>query len=95
MPAPPETASDWLRTGDAARLLGVSTQTVRRLIADGALRAIDTARPGCRPSYRVLKADLTAYIRAVQTAAPPEGETDERRDRDAGQAQTQAEGRPG
>lgn len=57
-------------TEDAARLLGVSARTVRRLIALGKLRAR-------RPGPRITQIDLTEiarYLRATTTAAEPEGE---------------------
>lgn len=46
--------SDWVTTGEAARLLGVrSINTVKRMIRDGRLRA---TRPGSH--YRVRRADV-------------------------------------
>jgi excisionase family DNA binding protein len=55
----------------AAELLECSENHVRRLIASGALPAVDIAQPGSRrPKTRIRDADLAAYIDAsTRTAA--------------------------
>ena len=61
--------------GEAAGRLSCSENHVYRLIARGALRAVDIAQPGSRkPKTRVRSDDLGAYIeartRTVRPAAP-------------------------
>lgn len=50
-----------LTTGEVARRLGVSSQTVRRLIAAGELPALQAGK-----HYRVKAGDLAAFIAARQ-----------------------------
>lgn len=49
----------WLRVGEAAKIIGVSTQTVRRLIWDGDLPAFRVRNRG---HYRVKREDVEALI---------------------------------
>jgi hypothetical protein len=50
--------------GDTAKILSVSEKTVRRLIKDEVLRAIDFRREdGRRGAVRVAPADLEGFIR--------------------------------
>ena len=52
----------WLKPGEVAQRLGVSYQTVRRLIIDGRLPALQSVK-----HYRVSEAVLNAYIEARKT----------------------------
>jgi excisionase family DNA binding protein len=54
-----------LTVAEAGERLRVTERHVYRLIADGALRTVDVARPGARKSKtRVRTDDLAAYINA-------------------------------
>lgn len=55
----------WLDTTQAAARLGVSRETVRRLIADGAIPALRPARR----VYRLSSADVDAYVASRAVAA--------------------------
>lgn len=56
------------RIPEAAELLGVTSNTVYRLIAAGQLRAVDVDASGRRPRTRVRHDDLQAFVDA-RTAA--------------------------
>ncbi len=47
--------ADYMDTQQVARRFNVSQDTVRQMIADGRLRAINIGPIGGRPTYRVLK----------------------------------------
>jgi len=71
----PQPVSDEMTVRQAAELLSVSPDTVRRYIAEGRLAARNiSTRPGGRPQYRVLRSEVTslreAYCRHGWT--PPE-----------------------
>jgi excisionase family DNA binding protein len=69
----PPAARKWCNIEEAARLSGRSVTTIRRDIKDGTLRAHVVGRGRRRPSYRIRRADLKAYIRAglAETPDPP------------------------
>ena len=66
-------AKKWCSIEDAALLSGRSVTTIRRDIRAGTLRAHVVGRGRRRPSYRIRRADLKAYIRAglAETPDPP------------------------
>ena len=66
-------AKKWCNIEEAARLSGRSVTTIRRDIRAGTLRAHVVGRGRRRPSYRIHRADLKAYIRAglAETPDPP------------------------
>ena len=52
----------WLRPSQVAEMIGVeSADTVRELIRDGHLHAIDVSR-GRRPSYRIAPGAVDAFL---------------------------------
>jgi len=53
-------ADQWITTGDAARHLGVSTETIRRYIKEGRLRA-HVITGGGRVRIRIRRADLAMF----------------------------------
>jgi excisionase family DNA binding protein len=55
---------DYLTTGDVARELKLSIETVRRLIRSGALRASPLSDKPGRAGYRIRRADLEAFLEA-------------------------------
>jgi excisionase family DNA binding protein len=57
---------DGLRTGEAARLIGVSEQTVRGLVRAGKLQAVST------PLGALIDEDATRQLAAVRQAAQRE-----------------------
>ncbi len=59
-----------LSTVEVARRLGVSLDTVRRLIAYGHLAAVNVGTR-TRPRWRVSVADLDAFKQRRETARPP------------------------
>jgi excisionase family DNA binding protein len=63
----------WCNIEEAALLSGRSVTTIRRDIRAGTLRAHVVGRGRRRPSYRIRRADLKAYIRAglAETPDPP------------------------
>jgi excisionase family DNA binding protein len=66
-------ARKWCNIEEAALLSGRSATTIRRDIRAGTLRAHVVGRGRRRPSYRIRRADLKAYIRAglAETPDPP------------------------
>lgn len=59
-----------LRIPEAAERLGCADNHVYRLIADGALKAVDISRPGSKQSKtRIRSDDLAAYIDAHTRSA--------------------------
>jgi len=66
-------ARKWCNIEEAALLSGRSVTTIRRDIRAGTLRAHVVGRGRSRPSYRIRRADLKAYIRAglAETPDPP------------------------
>jgi hypothetical protein len=66
----PSAAKKWCNIKEADRLSGRSVTTIRRDIRGGALRAHVVGRGRRRPSYRIRRADLNAYIQAGRTEAP-------------------------
>jgi excisionase family DNA binding protein len=67
----PPAAKKWCNIEEAARLSGRSVTTIRRDIKGGTLRAHVVGRGRRRPSYRIRRADLKAYIEAGR-AEPPD-----------------------
>ena len=67
----PPAAKKWCNIEEAARLSGRSVTTIRRDIKGGTLRAHVVGRGRRRPSYRIRRADLKAYIQAGR-AEPPD-----------------------
>lgn len=69
---PARVAPQLLRLEDAADRLGISRDSVERLIASGDLAAVDIRAGGNRPRLRVAETDLAAFIaaRALPTLAP-------------------------
>ncbi len=67
-PPPPPTADGtiYIRAGEAARMLNVSTRTIRHYISKGWLRAFRVGRPG---SQRLLlsKGDVIDFVERAQT----------------------------
>ena len=58
----PGLESAYVSTGTAARLLGVGSRHVRKLIATGALAARDVAAPGAaRKTYRIERASIQRF----------------------------------
>jgi excisionase family DNA binding protein len=53
--------SDWLRTPEAARYLGVHIETIRRWAREGAIPA---AKLGNRGGFRFKRVDLDAFLEA-------------------------------
>lgn len=64
----PETLEKYLTRQDAAELLNVSTDTVRRLIARGELKAYKVGR-----AIRIDPADLRRVCKPIRTSAPMAG----------------------
>lgn len=58
-----------LTTSDVARRIGGTSQHVRQLIKSGRLEAIDIAKGGERPRYRVSEAALADFLRAATVIA--------------------------
>jgi excisionase family DNA binding protein len=59
----PKTEPRLVTIADAARMLGVSTDTVYRLASGGDLRLIDMSKPdAARPAWRIDLADIHALI---------------------------------
>lgn len=48
----------------AAAELAVSTKTIRRRIEDGSIRAVNVGATDARPSWRIRRADLSAWLDA-------------------------------
>ena len=45
--------SPFLKVAEAARVLRISSSTVKHLIAEGRLRAVNVGKPGRRPQWRI------------------------------------------
>jgi excisionase family DNA binding protein len=63
-------ASEWLSIAQAASITGLSTKTIRRAIRKGDLRATPTVPNARRPTWRIARPDLDAYMNANAVAAP-------------------------
>ncbi len=59
-----------LNVVQAAELLSVSKETVRKLIEAGEIVAANVGSPGKRKSYRVLHSELINFLRAKQVKVP-------------------------
>lgn len=55
----------YLTTGQVALVLGSTTQHVRELIKAGRLEAIDIAKGGGRPRFRVPEAAFAEFLQAA------------------------------
>ena len=75
MKTEPAAVAPGLRTPKrAAELLECSENHIRRLVASGALTAVDVAQPGARRSKMRIREDhLAAYINACQQVSPERG----------------------
>jgi excisionase family DNA binding protein len=61
-PVPPQGKANRDRTTtEVAQQMGVSPDTVREWIKVGRLRAVNVAKPGVRPSYRITEAALADF----------------------------------
>ena len=56
--------TEWITTGEAASLIGMSRDTVLRLIADKRLKA---RRP--RREWQVCKASVRKYLKSMESVA--------------------------
>jgi excisionase family DNA binding protein len=52
---------DWMGTEEAARMIGCTSRTVRRYLEAGQLRGRKIVA-GQRPTYRIRRAAVTAFI---------------------------------
>ncbi len=65
-----ENGEPMLTTKEAARVLGLSDQTILNFIRDGSLAAINVARAGSRrPRYAVTGNSLNAFLVARRVTA--------------------------
>jgi excisionase family DNA binding protein len=55
----------YLTTGEVAIRIGGTSQHVRQLIRSGRIEAIDIAKGGGRPRFRVSEAALVHFLRAA------------------------------
>lgn len=69
---PASLPSEWLSIAEVSRLTSLSTKTVRRAIRKGALRATAVASDARRPTWRIARTDLDAFMKtnAVGTPVP-------------------------
>jgi excisionase family DNA binding protein len=51
-------------TTQAAKLLNVNVEVVRRMIAEGSIRAVNVGRKGGRPTYRIPRAEIERLTRS-------------------------------
>jgi excisionase family DNA binding protein len=57
-------ASEWLAIEQAAEVTGTSATTIRRALRKGELRAANVGRSLRRPTWRIRRADLEAFMKA-------------------------------
>jgi excisionase family DNA binding protein len=67
---PVQTAGEWLSIAQAACVAGLSTKTIRRAIHKGDLRATPTVPNARRPTWRIARTDLDAFMNANAVASP-------------------------
>jgi excisionase family DNA binding protein len=65
-----QVSSEWLSITQAARVAGLSTKTVRRAVHKGNLRATPTVPNARRPTWRIARIDLDAFMNANAAARP-------------------------
>jgi len=61
---------EWFSIAQAARITGLSTKTIRRAIRKGDLRATPTVPNARRPTWRIARTDLDAFMNANAVASP-------------------------
>jgi excisionase family DNA binding protein len=62
--------SDLLTVSEAAAACGLNRETIARRLRDGSLRGINLAPEGAgRPSWRISKLDLAAWVESNRSAA--------------------------
>lgn len=67
---PTPMAGEWLTIAQAAAVTGLSTKTIRRAIRKGDLRATPTVPNARRPTWRIARTDLDAFMNANAVASP-------------------------
>ncbi|MEU5976350.1 helix-turn-helix domain-containing protein [Streptomyces sp. NPDC047315] len=70
-PTPVVPSDGYLTTGEVARRIRGTSQHVRELIKSGRITAIDIAKRGSRPRFRVSEAALADFLAA--SAVSPRG----------------------
>lgn len=65
-----EPSKEVLNVSQAAEMLGVSKETVRKLIEAGDIAAANVGTPGKRRSFRILHSELLKFLRSRQVKVP-------------------------